>query len=247
MAYGHCPYDVGRRSRDVVNVSRQPHPTLERYMSRTIRYAVLSLAVAATDCMLELGYRTDRRPKCTSEVHRTRRSRACRWTLSILRCKRESAAIRLGLERFERLDHLQRRVAQRSLRTRYALAESQVSPSVRSPARFRRIHSCAPAHAREAGTPPRARRRRRCRTRQYSELSTPALSYGSAVADERVLRHTRDRGDELRSRRRVADATAAPPSTAGGNAWSRVRDERCEKPSQRCPRRDPRPGSPAIG
>src|SRR6185295_5210934 len=27
MAYGHCPYDVGRRSREMINVSRQSPPT----------------------------------------------------------------------------------------------------------------------------------------------------------------------------------------------------------------------------
>jgi hypothetical protein len=50
----------------MVNVARQPTPTLERYMSRTIRYAVLALAVAsATACSASVTEPTAA-PKCTT-------------------------------------------------------------------------------------------------------------------------------------------------------------------------------------
>src|SRR5689334_19351899 len=66
MAYGHCPYDVGRRTLEVVNVARQSHPLPERHMSRTIRYAVLALAVAAaTACSSSVTEPTA--PKCTAK------------------------------------------------------------------------------------------------------------------------------------------------------------------------------------
>ena len=63
MAYGHCPYDVGLRSHDVVNVSRQPPPP-ERY---NVPHDPLrcSLPRGHDNRLLELGHRTDR----SSEVH----------------------------------------------------------------------------------------------------------------------------------------------------------------------------------
>jgi hypothetical protein len=67
MAYGHCPYDVGRRTLEVVNVARQSHPLLERHMSRTIRYAVLALAVAAATACSSSVTEPTAAPKCTAK------------------------------------------------------------------------------------------------------------------------------------------------------------------------------------
>jgi hypothetical protein len=72
MAYGHCPYDVGLRSHDVVNVSRQPPPP-ERYMSRTIRCAVLFLAVTTTACSSSVTEPTAA-PKCTAKSQNSSQS-----------------------------------------------------------------------------------------------------------------------------------------------------------------------------
>ena len=66
MAYGHCPYDVGQQEHRVVNVARQPHPHLERDMSRTIRYAVLALAVAATTACSSSITEPTSAPKCAT-------------------------------------------------------------------------------------------------------------------------------------------------------------------------------------
>src|SRR5688500_6282712 len=65
IAYGDCPYDVGRPLRIVVNVSRPNHPLPERFMSRTIRYAVLALAVATAACSSSVTEPTAA-PKCTN-------------------------------------------------------------------------------------------------------------------------------------------------------------------------------------
>src|SRR5215467_3323145 len=64
MAYGHCPYDVGRKSHDVVNVSRQPHPPSGAIH---VPHDPLRCSLPRGYCyrLLELGHRTDRR----SEVH----------------------------------------------------------------------------------------------------------------------------------------------------------------------------------
>jgi hypothetical protein len=67
MAYGDCPYDVGLYFPDMINVSRPFHTTPERYMSRTIRYAVLALAVAAaTACSSSITEPTAAQ-KCTAK------------------------------------------------------------------------------------------------------------------------------------------------------------------------------------
>ena len=65
MAYGHCPYDVGQPGRSVLNVSREPTTPPERYMSRTIRYAILTLAVASAACSSSVTEPTAAR-KCTA-------------------------------------------------------------------------------------------------------------------------------------------------------------------------------------
>jgi hypothetical protein len=65
MAYGHCPYDVGRRSHDVVNVSRQSHPPLGAIHVSHDPLRRPRLRSCRRHCLLELGYRTHGR----SEVH----------------------------------------------------------------------------------------------------------------------------------------------------------------------------------
>src|SRR5678816_2613817 len=121
MAYGHCPYDVGRRSREVINVSRQSHP----HWSDTCpaRSATLfSRSPLSPPQRARARLPSRPRPRSALRSPRTRRSRASRWTLSILRCKRERLGDWLRLERFERLNDAQRIVAQRSRRrSRYAL------------------------------------------------------------------------------------------------------------------------------
>jgi hypothetical protein len=64
MAYGHCPYDVGRLSHDVVNVSRQSHtPSGAIHVSHDPLRC--SLPRGCRNRLLELGHRAD----CRSEVH----------------------------------------------------------------------------------------------------------------------------------------------------------------------------------
>ena len=73
IAYGDCPYDVGRPPRIVVNVSRPNHLLPERSMSRTIRYAVLALAVATAACSSSVTEPTAT-PKCTDAQNTTTQS-----------------------------------------------------------------------------------------------------------------------------------------------------------------------------
>jgi len=64
MAYGDCPYDVGLRSHDMVNVSRQSHtPSGAIHVS----HDPLRCSCPRGDRhrLLELGHRTDR----SSDVH----------------------------------------------------------------------------------------------------------------------------------------------------------------------------------
>src|SRR5262245_42444174 len=65
MAYGHCPYDVGRPGRSVLNVSREPsHPTGAIHVPHdSLRRPH---ACRCFRRLLELGDRADR----SAEVHR---------------------------------------------------------------------------------------------------------------------------------------------------------------------------------
>ena len=67
MAYGHCPYDVGLRPHDMVNVSRQSHtPSGAIHVSHDPLRC--SLPRGCHYRLLELGHRTDRGSEVHSEV-----------------------------------------------------------------------------------------------------------------------------------------------------------------------------------
>jgi hypothetical protein len=67
MAYGDCPYDVGLKSHDMVNVSRQLHtPSGAIHVSHDPLRCPLPRG--DHNRLLELGHRTDRGSEVHSEI-----------------------------------------------------------------------------------------------------------------------------------------------------------------------------------